>query len=207
MKKVLFAFLLLIICISVKAYTNTFFTVNLPKDYKQTVNEKYTFKWTKNNNYFAATISNNKELKYNIVNFDEKDFENQKKYLEDSYNEGLSKYNITATVSNIRKVQKDDIAFLEYDIFYPSKKATGYDTYQKGRMYTTTKYITNIVFNSDSEIKEDNKEYKEIMDSFKIFDEIIVVKNEAYIDYIIGGIALLIIIVIAYAIISFKKRK
>lgn len=207
MKKILFTLFTLIMFTHVFAYENKFFKVELPDSYKQTVNETNMFKWVKDNNYLAITISDNTKLKYNVVEFKDEDLVTQKEYLEKGINDGLKKYEITAEVSNINKVTKDNSTYLEYDVFYPSKDITGYDTYQKGRMYTTNKYITTVIFNSDKEIKEDNQEYQNIMNSLTILDSNIVIKTITTKDYIIAIVSVGIIAGIIGAIISQKKKK
>ena len=207
MKKILFTLFTLIMFTHVFAYENKFFKVELPDSYKQTVNETNMFKWVKDNNYLAITISDNTKLKYNVVEFKDEDLVTQKEYLEKGINDGLKKYEITAEVSNINKVTKDNSTYLEYDVFYPSKDITGYDTYQKGRMYTTNKYITTVIFNSDKEIKEDNQEYQNIMNSLTILDSNIVIKTITIKDYIIAIVLVGIIAGIIGAIISQKKKK
>ena len=207
MKKILFTLFTLIMFTHVFAYENKFFKVELPDSYKQTVNETNMFKWVKDNNYLAITISDNTKLKYNVVEFKDEDLVTQKEYLEKGINDGLKKYEITAEVSNINKVTKDNSTYLEYDVFYPSKDITGYDTYQKGRMYTTNKYITTVIFNSDKEIKEDNQEYQNIMNSLTILDSNIVIKTITIKDYIIAIVSVGIIAGIIGAIISQKKKK
>ena len=206
MKKILFTLFTLIMFTHVFAYENKFFKVELPDSYKQTVNETNMFKWVKDNNYLAITISDNTKLKYNVVEFKDEDLVTQKEYLEKGINDGLKKYEITAEVSNINKVTKDNSTYLEYDVFYPSKDITGYDTYQKGRMYTTNKYITTVIFNSDKEIKEDNQEYQNIMNSLTILDSK-VIKTITIKDYIIAIVLVGVIAGIIGAIISQKKKK
>ena len=206
MKKLLFTLFTLIMFTHVFAYENKFFKVELPDSYKQTVNETNMFKWVKDNNYLAITISDNTKLKYNVVEFKDEDLVTQKEYLEKGINDGLKKYKITAEVSNINKVTKDNSTYLEYDVFYPSKDITGYDTYQKGRMYTTNKYITTVIFNSDKEIKEDNQEYQNIMNSLTILDSK-VIKTITIKDYIIAIVLVGVIAGIIGAIISQKKKK
>ena len=171
MKKFILFTLLFSICISVKAYENRYFKLDLKDDFKQTVNKTNVYKWEKGNDYIAITISDNTTLQYNVETFTDEDLNNQKVYLEDGINKGLEKYNLKAEVSNLVKVKNDKSTYLEYDVYYPSKKTTGYDTYQKGRMYTTAKYITTVIYNSDKEITEENKNYKSIMDSFIIIDK------------------------------------
>lgn len=171
MKKFLLFTLLLSFGISVKAYENRYFKVDIKDDFKQTINQTNMYKWENGNDYLAITISDNTHLKYNVETFSDEDLKDQKAYLEEGINKGLEKYNIKTEVSNLVKVKNDNNTYLEYDVFYPSKKTTGYDTYQKGRMYTTSNYITTVIYNSDKEITLENKNYKNIIDSFEIIDK------------------------------------
>ena len=171
MKKFVLFTLLFSFCISVKAYENRYFKVDIKDDFKQTINQTNMYKWEKGNDYIAITISDNTHLKYNVETFSDEDLKDQKAYLEEGINKGLEKYNIKTEVSNLTKVKNDKSTYLEYDVFYPSKKTTGYDTYQKGRMYTTSNYITTVIYNSDKEITLENKDYKNIIDSFEIIDK------------------------------------
>ena len=135
MKKIILVLILIITCIKVNAYENKYFNISIPDNYKLTENEEYIYKWEKDKKYIAITINSNLDLKYNIETFDEEELSKQKEYLENGINEGLKKYNLKAEVSNINKLSKENTYYLEYDIYYPSKELTGYDMYQKGRMY------------------------------------------------------------------------
>lgn len=201
-------FLMIIICFlfitGVKAYENEYFKINIPENYilnEETQNNIY--KWTYENNYIAITIGNNLELKYNLLKFNDEDIANQKEYLEKSINNNLEKYNVTANVTNI--YLSEDKTKLYYDIYYPSKDATGYDIYQKGIMYTTNKYIVNVIYSSDNEILEDNEEYNNVFSSIEILDSNI--KDINYSTYISIIVVLGIILGIIGYLLSLKKRK
>ena len=105
----------------------------------------------------------------------------------------------------MKKYITEDNSYLEYDIYYPTKEHTGYDTYQKSRMYATKNYIMTLTYSSDKNLDEDT-EYKTILDSFKIIDTELVIKDSykklIYIIVIVGTVLGLI-----GGIMSFKKRK
>ncbi len=167
MKK-LFAFLLLIICITnVKAYENEYFKIDIPEGYTEEINENI-YKWTKNNNYISITISNNKD-NYDINKYTDQDIENQKKYLEETYSKELKDYNIDVQVTSINKDKINNYDILSYTLFWPSHELTGYDIQQKGAVYTTKNYIYTITVSSDEEVK--NEDFKKVLNTFILKDE------------------------------------
>ena len=204
MKKILTIFLSLLLIVRVQAFDNSYFTVNIPDGYLQdNLNSKTEFRWTNDKKYILITINDNSKLKYDIKEYTKEDIENQKKYLETKMNEGLSKYKINVEVKSINKVSNENENYLEYDLFYPSKSITGYDMYQKGRMYTTNSYITTILYSSDKEINQES-EFTNIINSFIIKDKKVInidIKN--YIIFII--ITGIVLGIIGY-IIKLKKR-
>ena len=60
---------------------------------------------------------------------------------------------------------------LNYHIYWPTKVVTGNDTYQIGNVFTTNKYIITMIYSSNEEIKDDDKVYNSIINSFSIKDE------------------------------------
>ena len=196
--------MLLMLITKVKAYENEVFKINIPESYVlEDSEEENNYRWIKDNNYISITTSDNSKLKYDVKEFTDEDINKQKEYLETGINKGLEKYNINITVNDIKKLNDDDIYYLEYDIYYPSKEITGYDMYQKGRMYTTNKYITTIIYSSDKEIAG-NDEYLNIINSLDILDSNVIHSNlTLYIIITIASGILLFVI----AVIIIKKRK
>ncbi len=201
MKKIILIFLMLIISINVKAYENDIFKVDIDKSYKLELETTNAYRWTKDNNYIAISVNDNKKLKYNIEAYTKEDIENQEKYFEDGINKGISKYNIKADVTNIEKLNNNNAYYLEYDVYYPSKTAIGYDMYQKGRMFTTNKYIINIIYSSDKKL-ENSDDYKNVLNSLTILDN----KTNDSNWFIYTFIAIGVIAGIIGAIISIKKN-
>ena len=189
----------------VYAYENKYFNIDIPENYKLTENTEYMYKWDNNHKYVAITINSNLKTQFIIKDFSEEDLIKRKEYIEEGLNKGLEKYNIKATVSNMKKYITEDNSYLEYDIYYPTKEHTGYDTYQKSRMYATKNYIMTLTYSSDKNLDEDT-EYKTLLDSFKIIDTELVIKDSykklIYIIVIVGTVLGLI-----GGIMSFKKRK
>ena len=204
MKKVLIIlFSLFLFITNIKAYENEIFKINISEDYKLEEQEKENnYKWIKDNKYISISVSDNSELKYNITKFTDEDLQKQKEYLEGSINENLSKYNITSEVKEIKL--SEDKTTLTYDIYYPSKDTIGYDIYQRGKMYTTTHYILTIIYNSDEEIKDDNQEYINLINSLIILDDPIKEPNPMIKYYLLGGI---VIVVSSFAILLIIKKK
>lgn len=204
MKKVLIIiFSLFLFITNIKAYENEIFKINISEDYKLEEQEKEnSYKWIKDNKYISISVSDNSELKYNITKFTDEDLQKQKEYLEGSINENLSKYNITSEVKEIKL--SEDKTTLTYDIYYPSKDTIGYDIYQRGKMYTTTHYILTIIYNSDEEIKDDNQEYINLINSLTILDDPIKEPNPMIKYYLLGGI---VIVVSSFAILLIIKKK
>lgn len=204
MKKILIMFLILLTIINVKAYENNIFKIDIDESYKLELESNNAYRWTKDNNYIAISVSDNTKLKYDVKNYTDEDIKNQKKYFEEGINSGISKYNITATINEVKKLNNDKNYYLEYDIYYPSKKAIGYDMYQKGRMYTTNKYIITIIYSSDNKLDKNN-EYETILNSLNILDDYNVVKTN-YNWFIYTFISIGVIAGIIGAIISIKKN-
>ncbi len=196
--------MLLMLITKAKAYENEIFKIDIPESYVlEDSKEENNYRWIKDNNYISITTSDNSKLKYDVKEFTDEEINKQKEYLETGINKGLEKYNINITVNDIKKLNDDDIYYLEYDVYYPSKDITGYDMYQKGRMYTTNKYITTIIYSSDKEIAG-NDEYLNIINSLDILDSNVIHSNlTLYIIITIASGILLFVI----AVIIIKKRK
>ena len=77
---------------------------------------------------------------------------NYKKYLEESFNNALTEYDLKIEVSNIKKENINDLTALSYDVLWPTKESIGYDTYQKGYSFTTNKYVIMFTYSSNKEI-------------------------------------------------------
>ena len=165
MKKFILLLLLLFV-VKVNAYENDVFTIEIPEGYKIVTESDDTYKWEKDNSYISINVESNNTKKYNVKSFSDEEIKKQSEYIEKGVNERLKKYNLEAKVSDSKRVNNS----LEYSVYFPSKKLTGYDMYQIGRMYTTQKYITNVVYSNDKEIKEDDIYYK-FIDTLKINDE------------------------------------
>ena len=142
MKKLFIVILFILNINVVKAYENDFFTIDIPKDYKLEIEENNSYKWVKDNNYIAITISNNQELNYNISTYTKTDIENQKRYIENNINKELKDYNVKVTVTNIEKIKLNNKEVLNYNIYWPTKDTTGYDTYQIGNIFATLICLT-----------------------------------------------------------------
>lgn len=196
--------MLLMLITKAKAYENEIFKIDIPESYVlEDSKEENNYRWIKDNNYISITTSDNSKLKYDVKEFTDEEINKQKEYIETGINKGLEKYNINITVNDIKKLNDDDIYYLEYDVYYPSKDITGYDMYQKGRMYTTNKYITTIIYSSDKEIAG-NDEYLNIINSLDILDSNVIHSNlTLYIIITIASGILLFVI----AVIIIKKRK
>lgn len=205
MRKIIVTIIMLLIFTKVYAYENDYFKIEIPETYnKEDLKSKTEFRWSNNKKYLLIIVNDNKELKYDVEAYTDEDINNQKEYLETKMNEGLSKYNIKIEVTDIKKINKDETYYLEYDVFYPSKNITGYDMYQKGRMYTTNNYIITTLFSSDEKL-DDNKEYEDIINTFSIKDTKVV--NIDIKAYIITVIIIGFVLGIIGFLISNKKRK
>ena len=106
MKKKLLVLLLIITSIkAIYAYENEYFTIDIPKNYKLTMNENYIYKWENKDKYISITIADNTKTKYNVGSYTDKDIENQKEYIETNIIKSLEDYNIKVDVTNIEKIQ------------------------------------------------------------------------------------------------------
>ena len=77
--------------------------------------------------------------------------------------------------------------------------------YQKGRMYTTNKYIVTIIYSSDEKIENDEL-CEKTLNSLKINDNYVVTKVNAK-GYVITFVVIGVILGIIGAIISNKKKR
>ena len=196
--------LLLVFCsfITVKAYENDYFKIDIPDGYTISKEGPNAYKWDKGNGYIAVSLADNSKSKYNIKYFSEEDINKQKYYIEDNINEKIKEYNVKASVTSIEKKNDDDLYYLEYVLYLPSKKAIGYDIYQKGRIYTLNNYLITVIYNTDKEIKDED--YKPLVNSFKI--------NDTPIDTRIKNIIIIIVVtgvvlgIIGYFV-DLKKKK
>lgn len=186
-KKLLIAVLTLISVCNVKAVENDVFKIDIPDDFVEDKVEEKTniYKWeNKDNNIFHNIVitidKNDAENKYNVKHFNNEDIANYTKYIEESTNNELKEYDIKVKVSNMKKevINKSDA--LSYDTLWPTIDKLGYDTYQKGFIYTTNKYIITLTYTSNQEIKNDDETLTNIKNSFQIKDESI--KQESFLD-------------------------
>lgn len=172
MKKIFTILLLFIGMININALENEYFKIEIPDNYKEEINEKSLYKWTKDDNYITITISNNTQ-RYDILRYTEDDMKKYEEYIESSINKQLEEYNIKVTVNNVKKEKINNRNCIVYDTVWPTKESTGYDTYQRGYTYTTDKYIIMLTYSSNKELTN-NEELTNIINSFKVLDNEIV---------------------------------
>lgn len=172
MKKIFTILLLFIGMININALENEYFKIEIPDGYKEEINEKSLYKWTKDDNYITITISNNTQ-RYDILRYTEDDMKKYEEYIESSINKQLEEYNIKVTVNNVKKEKINNRNCIVYDTVWPTKESTGYDTYQRGYTYTTDKYIIMLTYSSNKELTN-NEELTNIINSFKVLDNEIV---------------------------------
>lgn len=186
-KKLLIAVLTLISVCNVKAVENDVFKIDIPDNFVEDKVEEKTniYKWeNKDNNIFHNIVitidKNDAQNKYNVKHFNNEDIANYTKYIEESTNNELKEYDIKVKVSNMKKevINKSDA--LSYDTLWPTIDKLGYNTYQKGFIYTTNKYIITLTYTSNQEIKNDDETLTNIKNSFQIKDESI--KQESFLD-------------------------
>lgn len=204
MKKFILLLTLILFITNVKAYENNIVKIDIDESYKLEYEKNNAIRWTKDNKYIAISISNNKKLKYDIKSWNQAEIDKQKEYLENGINKGLSKYDIKSEVTNIIKKNNNEAYYLEYDIYYPSKKTTGYDMFQKGRMWTTNNYIVTIIYSSDSDLEKDDNCLK-TLDSLVILDNYdVTIPNTKWFIWTLISIGTIAGII--GAIISMKKK-
>lgn len=186
-KKLLIAVLTLISVCNIKAVENDVFKIDIPDNFVEDKVEEKTniYKWeNKDNNIFHNIVitidKNDAENKYNVKHFNNEDIANYTKYIEESTNNELKEYDIKVKVSNMKKevINKNDA--LSYDTLWPTIDKLGYNTYQKGFIYTTNNYIITLTYTSNQEIKNDDETFTSIKNSFQIKDESI--KQESFLD-------------------------
>ncbi len=169
MKKIILIFALIILNIqNIYAYENEYFSIDIPENYKLTMNENNIYKWEYNEKYISITLTDNTQTKYNIGSYTDKDIQEQKEYIENNINKSLESYNIKVNITNIEKINLNDTYALNYTIFWPTKELTGHDSFQVGNVISSDKYMTTIIYNCNDKI--DYEEYNKIISSFKIND-------------------------------------
>ena len=204
MKKLFILFALLFNIVNIKAYENKYFDIDIPQEYKITVEENNLYKWEKDNKYISISISNN-ENGYTVKNYTEEDINNQKIYIEEKINENLDKYDTKVEVTDIKKiVLNNNLYSLSYTIYWPTQDHTGYDIYQFGNVISTDNYMYTIVYNSNT--KEIDKEFNNILNSFNPIDSTNNQdKNNNYLYLIIVSIFVFAFIKIIIKIVNKKK--
>ena len=204
MKKLFILFVLLFNVVNIKAYENKYFDIDIPQEYKITVEENNLYKWEKDNKYISISISNN-ENGYTVKNYTEEDINNQKIYIEEKINENLDKYDTKVEVTDIKKiVLNNNLYSLSYTIYWPTQDHTGYDIYQFGNVISTDNYMYTIVYNSNT--KEIDKEFNNILNSFNPIDSTNNQdKNNNYLYLIIVSIFVFAFIKIIIKIVNKKK--
>jgi predicted RNA-binding protein Jag len=202
MKKFIFIILIFFSFIKVNAYENNYFKIEIPDDYILSNEGNNLYEWDKDNSYIAVSITDNTKTKYNIKNFTSNDINVQKNKIEETLNSMLEDYDVKATVTSIKKDRSGIVYFLEYDLYLPSSELIGYDMYQKGRVYSTKKYLITFFLNSDGKINDD--EFTIVANSFKVNDSELEPSNTNYLIAIlvIGGIAFIVLVLI-----SLNKKK
>ncbi len=204
MKKLFILFALLFNIVNIKAYENKYFDIDIPQEYKITVEEDNLYKWEKDNKYISISISNN-ENGYTVKNYTEEDINNQKKYIEEKINANLDKYDTKVEVTDMKKtVLGNNLYSLSYTIYWPTQDHTGYDIYQFGNVISTDNYMYTIVYNSNT--KDIDEEYNTILNSFNPIDS---TKNQSkennYLYLIIVSIFVFAFIKIIIKIVNKKK--
>ena len=186
-KKLLIVLLTIMSVCNVKAVENDIFKIDIPENFIEDKVEEKTniYKWeNKDNNIFhniVVTVDNNSsENKYNIKHFNDEDISNYTKYIEESINNELKEFDIKVNVSNMKKETLNNNDILSYNTMWPTMNSLGYNTYQKGYIYTTNKYIVTLTYTSNSEINDNDETLSNIKNSFQIKDESI--KQESFLD-------------------------
>lgn len=204
MKKLFILFALLFNIVNIKAYENKYFDIDIPQEYKITVEEDNLYKWKKDNKYISIGVSNN-ENGYTVKNYTEEDINNQKKYIEEKINANLDKYDTKVEVTDMKKiVLGNNLYSLSYTIYWPTQDHTGYDIYQFGNVISTDNYMYTIVYNSNT--KDIDEEFNTILNSFNPIDS---TKNQSkennYLYLIIVSIFVFAFIKIIIKIVNKKK--
>ena len=200
MKKILLIYLFFFMITIVYSYENDYFSINLPEDYIEKINDN-VYTWSKDNIFLNIVININKD-NYDVNKFEQKDLDKQKQYIIDTYQNELSTYNVVPTISNMNVINNDSISYLEYDLMFESTSTIGHDIYQKCRLYTSNNYVYLLTYNSENEINEDDIN---IINSFKIKDQYL--KNINYTIYIILFILMGAFILLIDYLISKKRHK
>ena len=190
MKKILVTLLFFLFIPIIYSYENDYFILNVPEDYKETINDNI-YSWQKDNVFINVVINENKD-KYDINDFNDNDLKKQKDYIIDSYKNELSKYQLVPTINYIKVIKDNKISYLEYELFFDSKDTIGHNVYQKGRLYTSNNYVYTLTYDTENEFNDNDIN---ILNSFKVKDTYL--KNINYKVYIFlfilfGGLILLI---------------
>lgn len=203
MKKICMLILFFISTSHIYAYENDIFKLDIPENYKEEIKDTNLHKWTNNNNYISISISDNTKFNYDVSKYTEKDINKQKEYIENNLNTNLKEYNFEVNVTDIKKIKLNNKDSLNYTIYWPSKDAIGYNQYQIGNLFTSSKYILTILISYENNINDE--EYNKIISSLIIKDEEI--KKENIFDYKKIITIIIIVFAISLAIINFIKKQ
>lgn len=212
MKKIFLA-VFLFIPITVLAYENEYFSIDINDEYNEAIINDNVYTWTNKTTNdipnIVITISNNNKNKLqNIKDYTSKDIDNYKLSLENKYNNELSKYNINTSITTIKKKNINNIPSIYYETYYNTLDYYGYDIYQYNYTFTTNNYITSITYTTN---KNENK-LESFINTFKIKDSII--KDKSFFEYkknkiliLLLSIGLLILLIFELLLRKTKKSK
>lgn len=205
MKKLLFFILFIPICVFASDSNN--FTVDIPEDMIEVDTNSNYYKWIyKDKELPSITVIQEENKNYNIDLFDEEDILNYENYIENELNNEMKEYDINIDVYDSEIISINERNSLVYYTKWDTMDSYGYDTYQKIFVFTTKSYLSTVTFSAKSEEEISSELFNNVIDSFVINDEDIIIENNtdkfiimfAIIGALLGFILSLII---------FKKRR
>ncbi len=210
MKKILLFIFVSLFAININATDYKYFNINIPDDFELKEQKDNIYEWVlkeNNHNTLVITIAGNDGNKNNISKYTDENIQKYKEYIQNEYDKALKEYNLKIEINNLKKEKVNDMDALVYDITWPTKDSIGYNTYQKGITFTTSKYVYVYVWTQDTPIDVNNETYKNILNSLKLNDEVIkdkgLLNTERKRIIFVGTIAG----IIGYIISALKRRK
>lgn len=208
MKKAIYLILMLVLSISpVYAYDTTTYRIDIPNNFKKSENNDY---WQSEDEKVSANILIYTEYNTNnldISSFEKTDLDKNKyvKELEKNFGSldeaiNLSDYSVTLDKISSYKAIKIDLKSS-----YKISDEKNSIVYQRQYITSSKNFIYYVTVSSSNEASLDSEEIKNVLNSFKIKDELIE-RQQEYLKYYIclGGI---VIFGISILILSIKTTK
>lgn len=169
--------------ITVSAYENEYFNIEINDSYSEAIieNNTYTFKSKENDSLPQITITidkNSTTNKQDVKKYNDEHLSTYKKTIENSFKDNLKDCDLNIKISNVQKEKLNNYDVLHYTVFWETKESFKYDMYQTTYLITTDNYVSTInIYSKEEKLSND---LNKILNTFKINDNKI--ENENFFD-------------------------